>query len=163
MPLTGTLLALLLLAGTADDEITVHSELPGEGDRPPIILGHPAPPPSVLESKKRVAVTRRRARTTTVTAQSASTTFAGLRLVSMRPGQARIRLASGERTLSAGETLGRDVVKSIDGDCIVLTRAPREGDPHGGALVVVRFDARGRARVRVYAEKPGIEMPAEGR
>ncbi len=72
----------------------------------------------------------------------------GARALSTRAGQALLRFPDGERTLRPGDHLGDDVVRAVDTGLLVLDRPSSR--PGGAAKVVVRFDAAGLPRVRVY-------------
>ncbi len=83
-------------------------------------------------------------------------------LLAVEGDTARVRTAEGERALKPGDTVGRDVVKSVRDRQIVLRRAAQPGHPGGDALVVVDFDAAGKARVRViWSLNPGPPVPPE--
>ena len=71
----------------------------------------------------------------------------GVQALSIGEGEARLRLAGGERTVRPGVAIGADVVKSIIPGQMVLTRNRSGGE--GIATVVVKFDEQGRGRVRV--------------
>ena len=73
----------------------------------------------------------------------------GVRARDVRSGQARLVLATGERTIRPGDIVGTDVVRSVEPGCITLGRPLPEG---GEALVVVRFDESGSGRVRILYE-----------
>lgn len=75
--------------------------------------------------------------------------LAGVRALSMKEGEARLRLASGERTVRPGDAIGSDVVRSVDPGQIVLERGAKRADA-GAATVVLKFDEQGRGQVRVY-------------
>lgn len=72
----------------------------------------------------------------------------GARALSTRAGEAVLRFPDGERTLRPGDRLGDDVVRAVDTGLLVLDRPSSR--PGGAAKVVVRFDAAGLPRVRVY-------------
>jgi hypothetical protein len=74
----------------------------------------------------------------------------GVQALSLKQGEARLRLADGERTLRPGDAIGADVVKSIEPGQMVLVRAGATPAAEATATVVVKFDELGRGRVRVY-------------
>jgi hypothetical protein len=92
------------------------------------------------------------------TKPSTRESLASMQAVSVKEGEARVRLPGGERTLRAGDPLGADRVRTVADGLIVLDRPPvpgapgAPGAPGGAATVIVRFDASGRARVRVLYE-----------
>lgn len=110
-----------------------------------------------------VIVTGRLAPPASRTAASSAEPFAGATLLALEPLAARVRLADGEHLLRPGSSVGGDTVRSIAGRQIVLRRPGAPGDPRGEGLVVVRFDAAGRARVRVFRERHGLTPPPEVR
>jgi hypothetical protein len=82
----------------------------------------------------------------------------GIQAIETRPGQARLRLSVGERTVRPGDRIGADVVRRIEPGRILLTRAQKDG---GEATVVVTFDEGGRGRIRVYyGSDPAAAPPA---
>src|SRR5262245_13302688 len=77
---------------------------------------------------------------------------ATMQAVSVKDGEAHVRLPEGERTLRAGDRLGADRVRSVADGLIVLDRPAAPGKAGGAATVIVRFDAAGQPRVRVLYE-----------
>jgi hypothetical protein len=69
-----------------------------------------------------------------------------VRVLSVRSGEARLALATGERVVRVGDRVGTDVVRSIEPGRIVLIRP---GPPE--ATVVVSFDGPGPGRIRVLS------------
>ncbi len=86
----------------------------------------------------------------------------GAQALAMKEGEARVRLAEGERTVRPGDTIGVDVVKSINPGQVVLVRGRTATDPEGSATVVVKFDEQGRSQVRVYYLKDPAPVVAPG-
>lgn len=88
---------------------------------------------------------------------------AGLKALATSEGEARLELADGEeRTLRPGDKLGADVVQAVGEGLLVLVR-PEQGTA-GASTVVVRFDAQGRASVRVYSSSdPTAVAPPEAK
>ena len=87
--------------------------------------------------------------------QAASNAFAapplkGAKALSSTSGEMRLLLADGERTLHPGDRLGTDVVRTVGDGVLVLDRPQVASRPGGSAVVVVRFDAAGEPRMRVY-------------
>jgi hypothetical protein len=81
----------------------------------------------------------------------------GVQAREIKPGQARLVLAGGERVVHAGDVVGGDVVRSIEPGRILLARALPDG---GAATVVIVFDDVGRARVRIlYGSDPTAVKP----
>jgi hypothetical protein len=74
---------------------------------------------------------------------------ARLKAVATAEGEATVELDGVRQVVRAGSRHGADVVKSVGPDRIVLERAPEPGRSGGAALVIVRFDAAGRARPTV--------------
>ena len=83
----------------------------------------------------------------------------GVQAVSIKEGEARLRLAAGERTVRPGDTIGPDLVKTVTPGQIVLLRTASAENREGTGTVVVRFDAAGHGRVRVYYEKDTSNPP----
>jgi hypothetical protein len=75
-------------------------------------------------------------------------------------GEARVVLADVERVVRPGDLLGGDTVRSVAEGLIVLDRPAAAGQAGGPATVVVRFEADGRARVRVYHEQDPTPVKA---
>lgn len=101
-------------------------------DRAPKLVKIPGPPPSRAGDSADAGALR------------------GAQALAMKEGEARLRLAEGERTVRPGDTIGVDVVKSINPGQVVLLRGGTATDPEGSATVVVKFDKQGRSQVRVY-------------
>ncbi len=79
-----------------------------------------------------------------------------LRALSLAIGVAQVNLGGATRRLRVGDAIAGDVVKAIGDGRIVLARR----DPEGGeATVVVRFDAQGRASVRVISLRDRTKAP----
>jgi len=74
----------------------------------------------------------------------------GVRALSSQAGEMRLLFPDGERTLRPGDRLGTDVVRTVGESLLVLDRPSIASLPGGGAMVVVRFDAAGQPRMRVY-------------
>ena len=74
-------------------------------------------------------------------------TLKNLEALSLRDGEARVRLDGIDYTLRPGDTIAGDVVRRVEATRIVLARP--EGDKRE-AIVIVTFDGQGRARVRVF-------------
>jgi len=81
----------------------------------------------------------------------------GVQALAVTAGQARLRLAAGERTVRPGDLIGTDVLRRIEPGRLVLARAQKDG---GEATVVVTFDDAGRGRVRVYYGSDPTASPA---
>lgn len=85
-------------------------------------------------------------------ASTGSTADAGslkeVRAISIGSGEARLLVAGAPRTVRAGQSLLGDVIRAIGDGRIVLARAESTG---GQSVVVMSFDAQGRATVRVIA------------
>jgi hypothetical protein len=88
--------------------------------------------------------------------------LAGARLVAMSLGEARVIVAGAEQTLRVGDRLGQDRVRAVGDGVIVLDRPAVPGQPGGEATVVVRFDASGQPRVRVYHSEDPTPVEAPG-
>ena len=88
------------------------------------------------------------------------TLLASMRAVSLAEGEARVNVAEGERVLRPGDRLGADTVRTVSDGVIVLDRPAPPGKPGGAATVVVRFDAKGQARVRVLYEHDPTPLQA---
>lgn len=73
-----------------------------------------------------------------------------LRALQIKEGEALVQTAEGQRLLHPGDHIGNDVVKAIDEGLLVLDRPAAPGQPGGDRRIVVRFDAQGRASVRIY-------------
>ena len=80
-----------------------------------------------------------------------------LEAVSLRDGEARVRLDGVERTLRAGDKIAGDVVRRIESHRMILARS--EGDDREG-IVIVTFDGKGRARVLVFTTVDSSPMDA---
>lgn len=128
-----------------------------QGERRFEALQPPAPETTTARVAGRLTVPASRA------AGSDAEPLAGATLLVLEPQAARIRLADGEHLLRPGASVGGDTVQSVAGRQIVLRRPAAPGDPRGEGLVVVRFDAAGRARVRVFRERHGLTPPPEVR
>lgn len=88
----------------------------------------------------------------------------GARALPSPPGTLRLLFPDGERTLRPGDRLGSDVVRTAADGLLVLDRPPIASRTGGGATVVVRFDAGGQPRMRVYhVEDPTPVNPPEVR
>jgi hypothetical protein len=88
----------------------------------------------------------------------------GVSALSSQPAEIRLLFPDGERTLRRGDRLGTDLVRAAGDGLLVLERSPMAGLPGGAALVVVRFDAAGQPRMRVYqVEDPTPVNPPEVR
>jgi hypothetical protein len=74
----------------------------------------------------------------------------GVRALSSEANEIRLLFADGERTLRPGDRLGTDVVRTVGEGLLILDRPSIASVPGGGAVVVVRFDAAGQPRMRVY-------------
>jgi hypothetical protein len=86
---------------------------------------------------------------------SAAGASGAVRLLRMSPGEALVVVGGAEQSLRVGERLGSDVVRAVGDGVIVLDRPAVPGQAGGEAIVVMRFDASGRASLRVYhAENP---------
>lgn len=83
----------------------------------------------------------------------------GVQALSIKEGEARLRLAAGERTVRPGDAIGPDIVKTVTPGQIVLLRTASTEKRLEAATVVVRFDSAGRGRVRVYYEKETSPPP----
>ena len=78
-----------------------------------------------------------------------------VRLLRMSPGEAFVSVGGAEQSLRVGDRLGSDVVRAVGDGVVVFDRPAVPGQPGGEAIVVMRFDASGQARVRVFhAEDP---------
>jgi hypothetical protein len=110
----------------------------------------PAPAaPSALQ----MTVTRPDTRAVRRLALAAAGPRVDLKALSVTDGEARLVVGGAETVVHVGDALGRDQVKSITPGRIVLHR-PAGADPKSGeALVVMDFDAAGRARVLVLSTK----------
>jgi hypothetical protein len=75
----------------------------------------------------------------------------GVRAVEMRDGEAVLALPDGTRTVRPGDVISGDIVKSVEPGRVVFSR-PDPGSS-SSAIVIVRFDAEGRGRVRVYSAR----------
>ena len=73
----------------------------------------------------------------------------GARALALRSGEARLVVSGVERVVRPGDLIGTDTVKTITPERLVLVRA--DAAAPSASLVVVSFDAQGRARIRVYA------------
>jgi hypothetical protein len=83
--------------------------------------------------------------------------FQGLVAREVKAGQARVAWNGGDRIVRPGDVLGTDRVRSIEPGRIVLERGSSAGS---GDLVVLRLDALGHARVRVYSvADPAVPAP----
>ena len=69
-----------------------------------------------------------------------------LRALSSVEGEATVELDGVRQPVRAGSRLGSDIVRSVGPGRIVLERVPEAGTAGAAALVIVRFDASGRAR-----------------
>jgi hypothetical protein len=74
----------------------------------------------------------------------------GVRALASQVGEMRLLFPDGERTLRPGDRLGMDVVRTVGDRLLVLDRPEVPSLPGGAATVVVRFDAAGQPRMRVY-------------
>jgi hypothetical protein len=80
-----------------------------------------------------------------------------LRLVQLREGEAEVTLIGARQTLRPGDAIGEDVVRRVDTARIVLGR-PEAGGAE--ATVLVTFDAKGQARVRIYTTRDSTALEA---
>lgn len=101
-------------------------------DRTPKRVKVPGPPPSMQGDSAEAGALK------------------GVQALSIKEGEARLRLVGGERTVRPGDAIGADVVKSIIPGQMVLARSPSTAGALGSATVVVKFDEQGRGRVRVF-------------
>lgn len=150
-------------AGKARDVIRLPAGPPGavpeagiekKVDRPPV------QPPDA--SRKLVKGSARREPVEPSTAAATSGSLGAVRLVAMSPGEARLLVAGGEQTLRPGDPFGSDRVRAVGGGVVVLDRPAVPGQPGGEATVVLRFDASGRPRVRVYHVEDPTPVTAPG-
>lgn len=85
-----------------------------------------------------------------------------LRALSVAEGEATIEIDGAREVVRPGSLVGGDTVKSVAPGRIVLERPARPGRPGGKALVIVTFDAEGRAKRRVFdIDDPETLRPAE--
>ena len=106
----------------------------------------PGAPPPVLPSLESRPVP---ATLGTVPATSrASTTRASLRALSTAEGEASLEIDGVRETVRPGSRLGRDTVKSVSPGRLVLERPAAGKEP--ASLVIVTFDAAGRAKEQVF-------------
>ena len=78
-----------------------------------------------------------------------------LKSLSTGEGVATVEWDGIEQVVRPGARLGGDTVKSVGPGRIVLERVPEAGQPAGAILVIVTFDAEGRARPkRVWSSAP---------
>jgi hypothetical protein len=114
-----------------------------------VIMAVPSPPPVDNAPGPLTAARPRAARDRDSAGTSA---LKGVQAREIKSGQARLLLASGLRTVRAGDVIGTDVVRSIEPGRILLARTGADGQE---ATVVVSFDDAGRGRVRVlFASDP---------
>ncbi len=83
----------------------------------------------------------------------------GVRLIRVQDGAAVLALSSGTRTVRAGDLIGSDEVERVETRRIILTRPAGPGEI-GEARVIVKFDAQGRGRVRVFSQKLDVPPPS---
>ena len=89
-----------------------------------------------------------------------------VRVVSVRASEGEVTLATAEgasRTLGEGDVLyeeGGAKLKDVTSASLVFTRRVAGGDGEvGEALIVVRFDAAGKTRVREYRTVGDVSPP----
>jgi hypothetical protein len=111
-------------------------------------LAHPEVPPP--PSGPLAARSTRRPTTPGVGIAPTDGPLKGVRALSSQAGEMRLLFPDGERTVRPGDRLGTDVVRTIGEGLMVLDRGAIPSVAGGGAVVVVRFDAAGQPRMRVY-------------
>jgi hypothetical protein len=136
-----TVLALVVLATSAAAQEPAGSSHAGAG----VQVAVPSPPPPDLAPHP-ASVSGAGASRSRDSAGTAA--FKAIQARQITTGTARLVWANAERTVRPGDAIEGAVVKSIEPGRIVLSRPAREGPDD---LVVLTFDAAGRARVRVYA------------
>jgi hypothetical protein len=88
----------------------------------------------------------------------------GAKAVALKEGEGTLLVGGSAVSVRPGSVIGSDVVTSIGSDRIILVRGATAANPSGEATVVVSFDARGQARVRVYwLSDPAAKVPREVR
>ena len=115
------------------------------------VAGAPEPPAS---STAAVEVSARPGRPAGVAAP-ADPLASRLLALSTGEGVATVEWDGIEQVVRPGARLGGDTVKSVGPGRMVLERAPDAAQPAAAALVIVTFDAAGRARPRlVWSSDP---------
>ncbi len=81
-------------------------------------------------------------------AAKAGAALSSLRALSTADGEASLEVDGVRETVRAGSRLGRDTVKAVSPGQLVLERPATARQP--SAVVIVTFDAAGRAKERVF-------------
>jgi hypothetical protein len=97
-------------------------------------------------------------------APGAAAALSSLRALATAEGEASLEVDGVRETVRPGSRLGRDTVKSVGPGRLVLERPASGRQP--AALVIVTFDATGRAKERVFWRSdptlpaaPGVKQP----
>ena len=144
--------------GQAPETTWASPELPplGETEIPVGMPAHAAPPASAkAEAAARPGSPASSAKPLTAAPaeKPPRTLLASMRALKVAEGEARVTVEESERVLRPGDLLGVDTVRTVSDGVIVLDRPAVPGRPGGAAVVVVRFDVGGEARVRILYEQ----------
>jgi len=112
-------------------------------------LEQPAPPPPEVTVASRPARGRIEEPNASA-APSDSLPVVSLHRVSLAEGEGTVEIDGRREVVRPGSRLGSDIVKSVSPEQLVLARPPKEGGQEGETLVIVTFDADGKARSRVF-------------
>ena len=144
--LSRALLAFVFTGGGAGLAAADEPPAPPAGEAPKVEWTQPAVAPAHLPSRPVASRPEKAA----LPDPAKPSPYLALRAVSFGDGEARIQFGEGQRTLRAGDLLGRDVVHAVDTGVLVLDRKAAPGAAGGDARVVIRFDAQGKPTVRIY-------------
>jgi hypothetical protein len=162
--LVGLVLAVSLASGAAggDERPKASSakqvQVQGGGGVEPV-PGAPPPVAPSLEMRPVAAILG-----PPPSASGAAASLSSLRALATAEGEASLEIDGVRETVRPGSRLGRDTVKSVSPGRLVLER-PASGE-QPAALVIVTFDATGRAKERVFWKSdpslpaaPGVKQP----
>lgn len=121
----------------------VKATAQGGAGTEPVSGAPPAVEPSLASRPARAAGAAR-------TEAQATSGASMLRAVSLGDGEATLELGGKPLVVRPGSRLAGDSVRSVTPERIVLERPPQPGEKGGPGLVIVTFDAEGRATTRVF-------------
>jgi len=125
---------------------SVTTRVDGGGGLEPVLS---SPPPLTPPTGPTLMVTRIDP-PTAVPGKSVATGFEGVRVVSMKEGEATLDVDGARQTVQTGGRLLQATVKAVAPDRLVIERPMTGPKAQGTELVIVTFDETGRARTRVF-------------
>lgn len=85
-----------------------------------------------------------------------------LKSTASQDGEVVLALATGSRTLHAGDVLEDTTVKTAAEGLLVLTRPAAADGSQPAATIIIRFDERGQGQAVLLFDRPPAARPGEG-